>query len=263
MRTSSNSPAVWTATEAAPVAELEHVCFSYDGERVLDEVSLRIGAGDFLGIIGPNGAGKTTLLRILLGLLPAECGHVRLFGTSVAQFREWERIGYIPQKAAAFDPRFPASVAEATLSGRVRGARLGRRFTAADYEAARRALDVVGMLPFRDRLIGQLSSGQQQRVLIARALARHPQLLVLDEPTVGVDPDAQEQFYGLLRRLNREMGTTLMLVTHDIGVISQEVTRLACLNHTLVFHGSPEEAVRSGALAEMYRTQSWMVAHRH
>src|SRR3990170_4362279 len=204
MKTSTSSPRVWTVAET-PVAELEHVCFSYDGERVLDEVSLRIARGDFLGIIGPNGAGKTTLLRI----------------------------------------------------------GLGRRFAAPDYEAARRALETVGMLPFRDRLIGQLSSGQQQRVLIARALVSHPDLLVLDEPTVGVDADAQEQFYSLLHRLNREMGTTLVLVSHDIGVISQEVTQLACLNRTLVFHGSPEEAMRSGALAEMYRAQSWMVAHRH
>ncbi len=262
MKTSTSSPRVWTVPDA-PVAELEHVCFRYDGERVLDEVSLRIARGDFLGIIGPNGAGKTTLLRIFLGLLRPECGHVRLFGADVAQFREWQRVGYVPQKGVAFETRFPASVFEVVVSGRVGSAGLGRPFGAADDEAARRALETVGMLPFRDRLIGQLSSGQQQRVLIARALASHPDLLVLDEPTVGVDADAQVQFYSLLHRLNREMGTTLVLVSHDIGVISQEVTQLACLNRTLVFHGSPEEAVRSGALAEMYRAQSWMVAHRH
>src|SRR3989304_5254932 len=107
MKTSTSSPRVWTVAET-PVAELEHVCFSYDGERVLDEVSLRIARGDFLGIIGPNGAGKTPLLRIVWALLPPSCGHVRLFGTDVAQFRDWQRIAYIPQKAAAFEAPFPA-----------------------------------------------------------------------------------------------------------------------------------------------------------
>jgi len=263
VKTSNGSPRVWTAASAPPVAELEHICFDYGGERVLDEVSLRIDRGDFLGIIGPNGAGKSTLLRVLLGLLRPSCGHARLFGTDVPQFREWQRVGYVPQKAVAFEARFPASVFEVVVSGRVRRAGLGRRFAAPDHEATQRALETVGMLPFRERLIGRLSSGQQQRVLIARALVSHPDLLVLDEPTVGVDVDAQEQFYNLLHRLNRELGTTLVLVSHDIGVIAQEVTRLACLNRTMVFHGSPEEAVRSGALAEMYRAQSWMVAHRH
>ncbi len=239
------------------------MCFAYDGERVLDEVSLRVDRGDFLGIIGPNGAGKSTLLRILLGLLRSECGHVRLFGVDLAEFHDWQRLGYVSQKAAAFDARFPASVLEVVMSGRVKREGLGRPFRATDREAARHALETVGMLAYRDRLIGQLSSGQQQRVLIARALATGPDLLVLDEPTVGVDADAQEQFYSLLRYLNRERGTTLILVSHDIAVVSQEVTRLACLNRTLVFHGSPEEAARSGALAEMYRTQSWLVAHHH
>src|SRR3989304_118907 len=262
MKTSTSSPRVWTVAET-PVAELEHVCFSYDGERVLDEVSLRIARGDFLGIIGPNGAGKTTLLRIILGLLRPSCGHVRLFGTDVAPFRDWPGAAHLPPQTGALGAPPPASVFEVVMSGRVRLAGLGRRCAAPDYEAARRALETVGMLPFRDRLIGQLSSGQQQRVLIARAWASHPDLLVLDEPTVGGDADAQEQVYSLLHRLNREMGTTLVLVSPDIGVISQEVTQLACLNRTLVFHGSPEEAMRSGALAEMYRAQSWMVAHRH
>jgi len=262
MRTATNSSERWTVAETPPAAELEHVCFSYGGERVLDEVSLRVERGDFLGIIGPNGAGKTTLLRILLGLLPPSCGHVRLFGTEVGHFRDWPRIGYVPQKSVAFDARFPASVFEVVVSGRARRRGLGP-YDPADRAAARRALETVGLVEFRDRLIGQLSSGQQQRVLIARALVTGPELLVLDEPTVGVDPEAQEQFYTLLRDLNRTQGTTLILVSHDIAVISQEVTRLACLNRTLVFHGSPAEAVQSGALAEMYRAQSWVVAHHH
>jgi len=262
MRTSERSSRVWRAADIPPVAELEHVCFNYGAERVLDEVSLRVERGDLLGLIGPNGSGKTTLLRVLLGLLRSSCGHVRLFGTEVAAFRQWERVGYVPQKAA-FNARFPAAVFEVVISGRCGRAGVGRRFTATDREAARRAIDLVGLTSLHDKRIGELSSGQQQRVLIARALVSGPELLLLDEPTVGVDVDAQEQFYTLLHRLNREEGVTLILVSHDIGFVTQEVSRLACLNRTLVFHGSPEEAVTSGALAGMYRTDAWMVAHRH
>lgn len=249
--------------ERTALVELEHVCFDYAAERVLDEVSLKICRGDFLGMIGPNGSGKTTLLRIMLGLLRPGCGHVKLFGVDIREFRDWHRIGYVPQKAIAFETRFPASVFEVVLSGRCGRAGLGKRFDAEDRQISLHALETVGMVDYRDRLIGRLSAGQQQRVFIARALASRPDLLLLDEPTVGVDLDAQEQFYGLLRRLNRDMSTTLVLVSHDIAVIAQEVTQLACLNRTLVFHGSPQDAIHSGAIARMYRAESRIVAHRH
>jgi zinc transport system ATP-binding protein len=252
------------ATMPEPLlAELQHVCFAYGGEQVLHEVNLEIRRGDFLGIIGPNGSGKTTLVRIMLGLARSECGHVRLFGQDIREFRDWRRIGYVPQKVVAFEARFPASVSEVVLSGRVGLAGLGRRFGPGDRRASADALETVGMAEYRHRRIGHLSAGQQQRVFIARALANRPDLLVLDEPTVGVDPDAQEQFYGLLRRLNREMGTTLVLVSHDVAVIAEEVTQLACLNRTLVFHGSPHDAIASGAVAQMYRAQSLIVTHHH
>lgn len=263
METSLSLPKASTAAEREAVADLHRVGFSYGGDPVLHETSLVIRRGDFLGIIGPNGSGKTTLLRILVGLLQPSFGQVRLFGADIRDFTEWQRIGYVPQKAVAFESRFPATVFEVVVSGRSGRAGLLRRFTDVDRDAAERALDTVGMAAFRDRRIGRLSAGQQQRVFIARALASGPELLLLDEPTVGVDPDAQEQFYSLLRRLNKELGTTLVLVSHDIGVVAQEVTQLACLNRTLVFHGSPEEAMRSGALAQLYREQSWVVAHHH
>ncbi len=244
------------------VAAVEHVCADYGSERVLDQVSLAIHRGDFLGVIGPNGSGKTTLLRVLLGLTRPSCGHVRLFESDVREFREWYRIGYVPQKAV-FEARFPASVFEVVISGC--GARTGpgHRFGAHDRAATRRALETVGMQAFGDRLIGRLSPGQQQRVFIARALVHNPELLLLDEPIAGVDADAQEQFYGLLRYLNRELGTTLVLVSHDISVVAREVTQLACLNRTLVFHGDPEEAIRTGALEKLYRADSLVVAHHH
>jgi zinc transport system ATP-binding protein len=244
------------------VAEVAHVCVDYGGERVLDEVALQIRAGDFLGVIGPNGSGKTTLLRVLLGLIRPSCGHARLFGTDVRTFRDWRRVGYVPQKAL-FESRFPASVSEVVASGRSGVTGLGRRLGSADHRAVLEALVTVGLRDARERLIGRLSQGQQQRVLIARALVHSPELLLLDEPTVGVDPEAQEQFYALLRYLNRELRTTLVLVSHDVSVIAREVSELACLNRTLVFHGDPDEAVRSGALEHLYRPDSLVVSHHH
>src|SRR2546426_11099240 len=179
-----------SAAKSDPVVDLEQVSFAYEGERVLDEVSLRIGRGDFLGIIGPNGSGKTTLLKVLLGLLRPASGRVKVFGTDVQLFREWARIGYVPQKATAFDARFPASVLEGGLSGRSGVAGIGRRFGERDRSAAEEALKTVDMLELKARPIGRLSAGQQQRVFIARALASRPEVLLLDAPTVGVDGGA-------------------------------------------------------------------------
>jgi zinc transport system ATP-binding protein len=262
MTTSDDWPKGSTAGADRVVAALEDVSYDAGDVRVLEHVSLRIAAGDFLGIIGPNGCGKTTLLRVLLGLLPPSAGRALLFGTDVRQFRQWARVGYVPQRSVV-EPRFPASVFEVVMSGCSPRTGLLRRYGPAERAAVLQALETVGMAAARDRRIGALSPGQQQRVFIARALVHRPELLILDEPTVGVDVEAQEQFYALLRRLNREGGVTLVLVSHDISVVAQEVTRLACLNRTLVFHGDPDEAIRSGALERLYRSASLVVTHRH
>lgn len=262
MTTSGDWPKASTADADRAIAVLDGVSYDVEGTRVLDRVTLRIDAGDFLGIIGPNGSGKTTLLRVLLGLLPPSSGSVTLFGTDIRRFRQWQRVGYVPQRPVV-EPRFPASVFEVVMSGCSARTGLGRRYGSAEREAAQRALETVGMAAVRDRRIGRLSPGQQQRVFIARALVHRPELLILDEPTVGVDVDAQEQFYALLHRLNRELGATLVLVSHDISVVAQEVTRLACLNRSLVFHGDPGEAISSGALERLYRSASRVVTHRH
>jgi zinc transport system ATP-binding protein len=226
---------------------LQEVAFSYGAVPVLEGIDLRVVPGDFLGIIGPNGSGKTSLLRVMLGLLPPTRGAVCLFGKPPAAFREWGRIGYVPQKTA-LDPGLPITVTEVVTSGLL--AALGP-FGRLEAEARRRipeALERVGMLGHAGARIGALSTGQQQRVLIARALVSDPELLILDEPTGGVDPEAQTSFYALLRHLNREREVTLILVSHDIGVVAREVTQLACLNCRLIFHGRPADFLGDPAL---------------
>ncbi len=245
-----------------PVVEVEGICVEYGGVRVLQDITLSVSRGDFLGILGPNGSGKTTLLKVMVGLVRPACGAVKLFGVPISRFREWTRVGYVPQKAG-IDLRFPATVAEVVASGRVGRAGLLSALGPADWTAVERALDVVGMAPHRGAMLGELSGGHQQRVFIARALVTRPDLLILDEPLVGVDAVAQEEFYALLRRLRIEFATTLILVSHDIGVVASEVPQLACLNRELVFHGSPQEFFDSGALAKVYRPGVRIVSHVH
>jgi zinc transport system ATP-binding protein len=245
-----------------PFVELENVGFHHGPVPVLDGINLTVSPGDFLGIIGPNGSGKTTLLRVVLGLLAPTTGRVALFGEDPARFRQWGRLGYVPQRAT-LDATLPATVQEVVASGLVPTLGLLRRPGAAERARVTDALAHVGMQAHAGARIGTLSPGQQQRILIARALVSHPELLILDEPTEGVDPEAQTGFYALLRHLNRERDVTLVLVSHDISVVSKEVTKLACLNRRLVFHGRPDDFLSDAALAALYGPSVRVVSHHH
>jgi zinc transport system ATP-binding protein len=246
-----------------PLVEIDNVSFAYGEVSVLEGINFTVEAGDFLGIIGPNGSGKTTLLRLMLGLLTPTRGTVRLFGHSPASFTQWGRLGYVPQKAT-FDPSLPATVQEVVASGLVATGGLLRRGNAAGRARVAEVLAQVGMEAHAGRRIGALSVGQQQRVLIARALVTQPELLILDEPTGGVDPEAQTSFHALLHHLNREREVTLILVSHDIGVVAREVTRLACLNRHLIFHGRPGDFLGdAGTLAALYGPAMRVVSHEH
>jgi len=237
--------------------------FSYGGTPILLDVSLTIREGDFLAIIGPNGSGKTTLVKVLLGLLRPSAGRVEIMGLPLDDFKEWRAIGYVPQKATHFDPLFPASVEEvvgmALLSNRqILGPARGR-----NKGAVARALGQVGMEPFRSWRIGRLSGGQQQRVFIARALVTGPRVLFLDEPTTGVDAETQERFYDMLEHLNKDERITVVLVTHDIGIVNRHVNQVACLNQRLDYHGSHEEFCRSEVFRDMVGRGDHLIAHRH
>lgn len=201
------------------VVSLLQINFSYQQEPVLAGISLEVKWGDFLGLIGPNGAGKTTLLQIMVGLLAPKSGQVELFGQPLTEFKDWAKVGYVSQRAAQLESGFPATVAEVVAAGRFARIGLGRKFSPADREAVSWALEMVGLQEYRQRPVSHLSGGQKQRVAIGRALAGQPELMILDEPAVGVDPAARERFYHLLADLNKELGLTLILVSHDIGAV--------------------------------------------
>lgn len=217
--------------------ELKNVSFQYDYTHVLKNISFRVEEGDFLALLGPNGSGKSTLLKLILGLLKPMSGEIELFGESSNTFKNREWIGYVSQKSNAFNSGFPATVQEVVKSGLAKKLGLFKRPTKEANERVIRALQAVGMQAFANRNIGELSGGQQQRVFIARALIAEPKLLILDEPTVGIDHENVQAFYDMLARLNEELGMTMVLVTHDVDTVSNRISHVACLNQTIHFHG--------------------------
>jgi zinc transport system ATP-binding protein len=224
----------------------------YGPSPAIDAVDLAVEAGDYIGIVGPNGSGKTTLLRVLLGLLPASAGEILLWGTPLAAFRDWRRIGYLPQAAQLPFRRFPADVREVVASGRLAHLRFPKRLAAADRDAVERALDLLDLRPLARRMIGELSGGQFQRVCLARALVSEPELLILDEPTSALDPAFREQFYGLLARLNREKKTAILLVTHDSATVGAYASRLLYLDQKVVFDGTFSDFCRSPRMTDYF-----------
>ncbi len=223
------------------IIEITGVNFKQDTSRILEDINLEIKRGEFLGIIGPNGAGKTTLLKIMLGLVKPTSGTIKLFGEDIHRFKDWYKIGYIPQHALSFDANFPVSVFEVVSMGRFSKKGLFKNLGIEDMQAIEDALEIVGMREYKNRRIGELSGGQQQRVFIARALSSQPELLILDEPTAGVDIAGQKEFYDFLERLHNEKKITLVLVTHDIGNITSRIGKLACINKRMYPGCHPEE----------------------
>lgn len=217
--------------------ELNDISFNHGDEPILKNVSFSIKKGGYAGIIGPNGGGKTTLLRIILGLLLPDSGSIKLFGHDVSTFRDWTKIGYLPQRAAHIDGRFPITVYEVVSQGRVAKAGLFKRLSVDDHEAINEALEISDVGHLKNRLISDLSGGERQRVFIARSLAAKPEVLILDEPAAGVDAGSQGKFYRFLQELNTKHGITIIFVSHDLDIIAHEASQLICINRSLVCEG--------------------------
>lgn len=232
------------------IIELDRVCFSYTNEEVIKDVSLQIHKGDYVGLVGPNGGGKTTLLKLMLGIIKPYNGFIKLFGKDIKDFKDWSRIGYVPQKTH-IDTHFPVTVEEIVMMGRFGKLGLFNSPTEKDSAKVDEALSQVQMLEYKKRQISELSGGQQQRVFIARALATEPDVVFLDEPTVGVDIKTQKQFYSLLRKLNKELDLTLILVSHELDVVAHEATELGYINRTLEYYGDPEEFLKGEYFHEL------------
>jgi zinc transport system ATP-binding protein len=244
----------------SPIIQLESIYVAFQDLLALEDVSLSVSPGVFLAIIGPNGAGKTTLLKVILGLVHPMTGAVRVFGKAPWELNnERRRIGYVPQ-VQSVDINFPVRASETVLMGRYGRIGLLRRPSSNDRAAVDRAMDRVGIANLADRSLARLSGGQRQRVFLARALANDPDLLLLDEPTTGVDVAATESLYELLRGLHDD-GITILVVSHDVGVVASYVDGVACVNRRLVAHGKPDEVLGSEELAQMYGCEAMFFHH--
>ncbi|QGH34196.1 ATP-binding cassette domain-containing protein [Gracilibacillus salitolerans] len=247
-----------------PIVEMKNVNFHYGDRQALSDVNFTINKGDFIGLVGPNGGGKTTLIKLLLGMEKPTTGTIHLFGQPIRKFKEKNKLGYVSQKANSFNRGFPATVEEVVTMGLASKLGYFRRLSRQDKKLIYEAVEKVGMTDYLSENIGDLSGGQQQRIFIARALVSNPKLIILDEPTVGVDAENVEKFFDLLHELNQQ-NITLLLVTHDIGTMTHHASRVACLNKTLHFHGNPNEfqTLSKDQLSDFYGHPLNLVTHEH
>ena len=240
---------------ASPALDIRHLWAGYGRNTALEDVNLQVPSGSILGIIGPNGSGKSTLLKVVLGLLSPWRGQVSVFGRPSSVQRAL--LGYMPQMELV-DWDFPVTVGDVALMGRYGRLGLLRRPGKADRQAAEEALDRVGMAGLRKRLIGELSGGQRRRVLLARALADDPRLLLLDEPLSGLDATSQHQLLDVLRGLQAQ-DTSVVMTTHDLSCVSSACHHAACLNRYVVAYGTPDEVLTERVLSETFGTHLLMV----
>jgi zinc transport system ATP-binding protein len=232
--------------------ELSDIAVQYpNGVIALDKINLEIFDRDLIGLVGPNGAGKSTLLSVILGLVKPTRGTVKLFGDPVSP-QNLRRVGYVPQKAQATDANFPATVFEIVLMGRIPQIGMFHRLHKNDREKVEQTLQALGIKDLKNRKIGQLSGGQQQRVFVAKAVVGDPRLLILDEPTSGVDAQSKKEFYIMLEKLNHDMGITIILSSHDIATVTKLANRVACINTSLFFCGSTSEFASSPVMSNAY-----------
>ncbi len=244
------------------IISLKNVFAGYDGKYVVEDVTLDVMKGDYLGIIGPNGGGKTTVLKLIAGVLKPMKGEVRVFGKDPVKFNTSDRlrIAYVKQETN-INTGFPVSVIDVVLMGLYAGIGPARRVEKTHIDKAHAALKKTGMDGEALKHIDALSGGQKQRVFISRGIVNNPELLILDEPTTGVDAKNQSTFYELLYELKREMGLTIIMVSHDISMIAKQVTKVSCVNHKIHVHGEPEGVLTDEQACEVCGIDTDFIFH--
>lgn len=243
--------------------ELKNINFSYDSKKILNNISLKIQKGEFIGLIGPNGSGKSTLVNIMVGNLIPTSGEILYDKKNIKDIKNRSFIGYVPQKSYAFNASFPASVKEVVSMGLYAKKGLFKRLSKQDWEEVYNALKIVDMLDFKDRLIGNLSGGQLQRIFIARSLVSKPEIFFLDEPTTGIDAKSENVLYSILGKLNKEKNITIVMVTHDVWAITNKVSRIICMSEGKINDKCEAVDLAVGDLAEVYGYPVKIEQHHH
>jgi len=236
------------------IIRVKNLNFRYNGADVLRNISFAVEKSVYLAIVGPNGSGKSTLIKNILGILQPEQGTVELFGKSLGHFRDWHKIGYLPQRLSGLNSHFPGTVAEIVQMGIPKG----------DKNRLKRTLEKMAIDHLSSRLIGELSYGEQQRAMLARALIRQPELLIFDEPTTALDPETREMFYALTQQMSQTEGTTVILVTHDSGIVGQYAQNLLYLDKKVIFSGTFQDFCSSQEMTGVFGLNSQhIICHQH
>lgn len=238
---------------SAEIIRVDNLTFCYNGTEVISDISLSIKQGDYLGIAGSNGSGKSTLIKNILGILQPLKGAITIFGQRLPSFNQWQRIGYLPQRINALSCHFPGTVSEIVQLG----------IKKANQTDVKNTLTLMGIAHLSQNLIGELSYGEQQRVMLARTLIRKPDLLIFDEPTTALDPETRDIFYSLTDTMNRN-GSTVVLVTHDTGIIGRYARNLLYLEKKVIFYGTFEDFCASPDMTGFFGLDSQhMICHQH
>lgn len=245
-----------------PLFDVKNLNFIVRGQTILQNISFEIFNGEYIAIIGPNGGGKTTLTRMLLGLEKPTSGTIKIFGKKLKDFNEWHKIGYVPQRASHVDVNFPATAQDIVNMGRIAKRGIFAGLTKEDKSVVHDAMVKMDILDLKNKMVGTLSGGQRQRVMIARALASSPEVLILDEPNTGVDVASQQRFYRLLAKLNKEEGLTILFITHDIGVIADDIGRLFTINQKATICNDPKKVLSCEDMSQLYGIEAHLL-HNH
>lgn len=226
------------------IIEIKDLGFDYGEGWVFHKLNLEIVEGDFVAVIGANGAGKSTLLKMLANVIESTSGDISYYGMPIKDFKNWERIGYVPQNPGRQQKNFPISVREVVGLGLLKGNSLIHRFNGQDKEAINEIMERFNLMDLRYRKIGELSGGQQQRVFLARAMVKQPKILLLDEPATGIDTAAKADLYAMLKNINRQQGVTIVMVSHDLELAADAAQNALCLDHGICFWGEVHAALK-------------------
>lgn len=243
--------------------DVKNLTVKYGKSIALDDVSFSVEVGDFVGLAGPNGAGKTTLVKAILGLLPVESGEIFLFGEHLRAFSSCHKIGYLPQKNFVSNHLFPATVEEVVLLGLLSKKSFPKRISQEDRALIQETLKELGIEDIRSRAFSDLSGGQHQRVVLARALVQQPELLLFDEPSTALDPRSRDDFFQLLEKLNREKRITIVFITHDTTYIQKYANKILYLDRSVIYFGTTKEFFERGEYRHLEKQYHIHYFHEH
>jgi zinc transport system ATP-binding protein len=245
------------------IIEIKNVNIYRSNDLIIKNANFSVDRGDYVGIVGPNGGGKTTLIQAILGFIPVKKGLIRLFSENIKSFSQWERIAYVSQNAINFDNKFPLTVRELVALGRINKKNIGRKLNNNDWKIVDESLKFMGVSNIANKRIGNLSSGQKQRIFISKALVRNPEIIFLDEPIAGIDASTLEKFYKKLSDLNSKKNITIIIVSHDLSAVFCRMSKLICINRDVFISDIKENIDHNSILKKVYGDHFHFVFHDH